>query len=170
MTGSACSIYGTCEGSLHQSPNDIVKLRVGTTPVPSRPPFRGGGFILFRIFWKTFFNMVSEPLQMRLGPVLGPYVGLMLEAFSSFFFALKMRSYLEVVFASIFDRFRTSLEPQKVSSRVGESQILHFLHFLSYVCFGSRFWSPKGSQNRAQEAPKSLRKRTRNLSEVRCRF
>ena len=41
----------------------------------------------------------------------------------------KLRSYLEVVLASIFDRFWTPLEPRKLRSRADETLIFTILTF-----------------------------------------
>jgi len=76
------------------------------------------------------FRWFSSRLGIHFGANLAPNLGLCWEFFLAFL-ALKMGSYLEVLFASIFHRFQAPLEPQKLSSRVGESQILHFLYLLS---------------------------------------
>ena len=77
------------------------------------------------LFSKSFFNIFLMLFLSRLGPVLDPMSGLCWELFRSFF-ALKLRSYLQVVLASIFHRFWKSLERQKLSSRCSGNQILHF--------------------------------------------
>ena len=87
-------------------------------------------FSCFAYFSKLFFNIFLKLLLCRLGPFLDPNLGLCWELFRAFF-SLKLRSCLTVVFSSIFYRFQTPLEHQKLSSRLGENQIFHFLHFLS---------------------------------------
>ena len=87
-------------------------------------------FSCFAYFSKLFFNIFLKLLLCRLGPFLGPMLGLCWELFRGFF-DLKLRSYLKVVFSSIFHRIRAPLEPQKMSSRLGENQKIKILHFLS---------------------------------------
>ena len=60
----------------------MVKLREGTTPVRIQPPSALGGFLIFALLLKTFFNTVFESLRTRLGRVWGPQHGSMLGAFS----------------------------------------------------------------------------------------
>ena len=98
-----------------------------------------------------------------------PMLGLCWEFFRAFF-ALKMRYYLEVVFSSIFDRFWTPSNPQKLSSRCSGIHFLKVFTLLILRPFWVRFWSSNGYQNRAQEAPKSHQEPTQNLSELYCRF
>ena len=82
----------------------------------------------------------------------GPMLGLCWEFFRAFF-ALKMRYYLEVVFSSIFDRFWTPSNPQKLSSRYSGNHILHFYTSYLKIVLGSILepkWlsksSPRGSK------------------------
>ena len=94
---------------------------------------RVGGFffsVFFVLFSTLFFIIFLKSFLSRLGPFLGPMLGLCWELFRAFF-ALKLRSYLKVVFSSIFHRSWTPLEPQKVSSRAGENQKINILHFSS---------------------------------------
>ena len=91
--------------------------------------------LIDRLFLSAFifevvFNIFSDQFFSPLGPILDPMLGLCWELFRAFF-ALELRSYLEVVFSSIFHRFQTPLEPQKLSSRAGEKQILHVSYVLS---------------------------------------
>ena len=79
---------------------------------------------------KLFFNIFRSSFSTLLASFSDPMLGSSWELFR-YFFALNMRSYLEVLLASIFDRFWTSLEPQKLSSRLHENHMLHFLHYLS---------------------------------------
>jgi len=55
------------------------------------------------LFSKLFFIIFLKLFLSRLGPFLDPMLGLCWELFGAFF-ALKLRSYLKVVFSSIFDR------------------------------------------------------------------
>ena len=88
-------------------------------------------FLLFQLFFsEVIFNIVLKLFLSHLGPFLAPNLGLFWELFRCFF-DLKLRSYLKVVFSSIFHRIRAPLEPQKMSSRLGENQKIKILHFLS---------------------------------------
>ena len=95
---------------------------------------REGRRIFFSVFLvlfsKLFFIIFLKLFLSRLGPFLDPMLGLCWELFGAFF-ALKLRSYLKVVFSSIFHRSWTPLEPQKVSSRAGENQKINILHLPS---------------------------------------
>ena len=80
----------------------MVKLREGTTPVPVEPPPSFGGFLIFALLLKTFFNTVFvNPFRTRLGPAWGFKLGVCWELFLCFW-TLKLRSRLEVAFRSIF--------------------------------------------------------------------
>ena len=85
---------------------------------------------LSAFIFEVVFNIFLKLLLCRLGPFLGPNLGLFWELFRCFF-DLKLRSYLKVVFSSIFHRIRAPLEPQKMRSRLGENQKIKILHFLS---------------------------------------
>ena len=87
-------------------------------------------FAFSYLFSEVIFNIVLKLFLSHLGPFLGPNLGIFWELFRCFF-DLKLRSYLKVVFSSIFHRIRAPLEPQKMSSRLGENQKIKILHFLS---------------------------------------
>ena len=65
------------------------------------------------------------------------------------FFVFKLRSHLEVVFASIFDRFFVSLKLQKLSCRRGASSIFKHFSMFKLAPFWKRFWTPKDLQYRS---------------------
>ena len=68
----------------------------------------------------------SGSISDRFLPLCWPHVGTFFWAI----FELKTMSYLEVFFASIFHWFWTPSQYPKLSSRVGETQILQFIRHL----------------------------------------
>ena len=110
--------------ALAKWPGDVVPWEaVLTRPRVSRDS-REPGFFISR--WLRFFI----EFLMLLGAILVPILTLCWKFFRSFF-ALKMRSYLEVVLASIFHRFWSPLDPRKLSPRQHENQFIDFLTVLS---------------------------------------
>ena len=81
--------------------------------------------------WARWFaSCVGIDFRSHLDPNLAlswAYLG----NFSALLLAPGVPSQFEVLFASIFHRFQTTLEPQKLSSRVSENQILQISHLLS---------------------------------------
>ena len=116
-----------------------------------------------------FSRWFSLGLWIDFGANLTPTLSLCWELFRAFL-ALTLRSYLEGLFASIFDQFWTPLEHQKLSSRLGENQKNEILRFLSQARFGGPYRSPKGFQKRSQDTPKYVQNLTGNLFEVKRRF
>ena len=84
-----------------------------------------------QLFYTPLFSTwFSTSIFLPLGSILDPNLGLCWELFG-YIFDLKLGSYVEVDFLSIYNRFLTPLAPQKLSPRLGENQIFKFLYFLS---------------------------------------
>ena len=109
---------------------------------------------------------------MQVGSILGSNLGLCWRLFRVFLL-LESRSYLEVVSASIFLRFRHPVGEQKQSFLVVNDNFVHIGLFNLDTFLGPKLDPnplPKWFQNRAQEAPKLDPKRSRNFKQLRSGF
>ena len=118
-------------------------------------------FVFSSLFSKPVFNIFWNLFLSPLGPFLDPMLGLCWELFRVFF-ALKMRSYLEVVFASIFHRFRTPWSIKNWAPVYTKHTFsLFYTSYLKFV-FGLDF----GAQKATKIEPKRLQNRFRNELEI----
>ena len=101
---------------------------------------------------------------MQVGSMSGSNLCLCWGLFRYFLF-LESRSYLEVVSASIFLRFRIPLGEQKQSFRIVNNIVSYTSAFLTWTPFVDRGWALKSSQHGSKIQPKKLQNSIRNAVE-----
>ena len=97
----------------------------GPQVVPHGPVPLDFGFGVLKMFWSCFRSLLNLNLEPYVGRLLAPCWALG----GSFFEALLAHK-ISSCFASVSEWFRSLSETQKLSSRLGENQILDLLHVL----------------------------------------
>ena len=99
---------------------------------------------------------------MQLGWALGSNLGLFWTPFW-WLLSLASRSYLEVVLALIFYRFRTPLEDRKPSFRIVNNMVSYTSAFLTWTPFLDRSWTPKVTP---KSSPRGSKTRSETKSKI----
>ena len=129
-------------------------------PTGSRRPFcihgpgpLDFGFGVLKMFWSCFRSLLDLFLELYVGRLLAPCWALG----GSFFEVLRAHK-ISSCFASVSEWFRSLSEMQKLSSRVGENQILDLLHVLCWVSFRAPFGGPKSRPRGSETLPDAILK------------
>ena len=99
--------------------------------------------------------LFSKPFGSLFGALCWAFVGSMLGLGREFFEALRAHK-ISSCFASVSEWFRSLSETQKLSSRVGENQILDLLHVLCWVSFRAPFGGPKSRPRGSETLPDAI--------------